>query len=126
MNLPSVFEEHWQKCREARLQEEREAQQRARNPHKAGANLKRSKMGLLTVWLIVERTKRFTRTKTPAACKLLAKPPSRREASQWPDLLVYRDPRTGPYYVKTPGNLRDVYNNAVRHYSAGSETLRRS
>ena len=59
------------------------------------------------------------------AYKFLAKAPSRREATRWPGLLLYRDPDAGTYYVKTQGNLRDIYNDAVKYYSTGSERLKR-
>jgi len=60
------------------------------------------------------------------ACKLLVKPPSRREASRWRGLLLYHDPHAGPYYVQTPANLRDIYNDAERlkrHWETQLETF---
>jgi hypothetical protein len=64
---------------------------------------------------------------TVKAYKRLVKPPSRREASCWPGLLLYRDYTLdeADYYVKTAETLRDVYNDAVKRYTAGPERLRR-
>jgi hypothetical protein len=124
-NLPRNFELRWRERREARVCEEKEAQQRARNPKLAGRKHKRSDIVLLSVWLTVQRTMRHKGKTALEACKLLVKPPSRREASRWPGLLLYRDPHAGPYYVKTPANLRDIYNDAVKYYSAGPERLKR-
>jgi hypothetical protein len=125
-NSPSNFERRWRKRHEARLREEKKAQQNARNPHMAGRKSKRSEIVLMTVWLLVERTKSFQRTTALAACKLLVKAPSRRSASRWPGFLLYNDPCSGGYYVQTPENLRDIYYDALRHYSLGSDGLKRS
>jgi hypothetical protein len=123
-NLPSNFELRWRERREARICEEKEARQRARNPNRAGRKPKRSDIVLLSVWLTVQRTMRLKGMTTIEACKLLVKPPSRREASHWRGLLLYRDPHAEPYYVKTPATLRDIYNDAVRHYSNAPARLK--
>jgi len=124
-NLPNNFERRWRERREARVSEEKEAQRRARNPKMAGRKHKRTETVLLCVWLTVRRTMRLKGKTAVEECKLLVKPPSRREASRWRGLLLYHDPHAGPYYVQTPANLRDIYNDAVRYYSAGPERLKR-
>jgi hypothetical protein len=124
-NLPSIFEQRWRERREARVRDEKEAKQRARNPNRAGRGHQRSEIVLMSVWLTVQRTMQLKRTNVVDACKLLVKAPSRREATRWPGLLIYHEPHKRAYYVRTPTNLRDIYNDAVKYYSAGSEGLKR-
>jgi hypothetical protein len=128
-NLGSSFERRWREHREARLREQEASSRRVRNPRGAGRKSKRSDLVLLGVWLLVQQSVRQKGLTTPQACELLVKAPSRREASRWPGLLLYRDPtaaeaQAGSYYVKTGGNLRDVYNDAVSRYNTGPEALR--
>jgi hypothetical protein len=124
-NLPSNFERRWRSRHEARLRAEKEAQRGARNPHGAGRKARRSDIVLLGVWLTVREAMRQKGLTALEACKLLVKPPSRREAARWPGLLLYRDPLAGPYHVKTPANLRDIYYDAVSRYRGLPEGLRR-
>ncbi len=125
-NMGFNFDLRWQEIRKERIRQEKETQQKERNnPNGAGRRRKRSDVVLISVWLIVQRTMRLQRTTAVQACKLLVKAKSRREATRWPGLLLCRDPHAGPYYVKTPANLRDIYNDAVKYYSTGSERLKR-
>jgi hypothetical protein len=129
-NLGTSFERRWGAHREATLCEQEARNKRDRNPRGAGRKRKRSDVVLLGAWLVVNQTMRQNGLTTPKACELLVKAPSRREASRWPGLLLYRDstaaePQAGSYYIETAGNLRDVYNDAVARYNAGPETLRR-
>jgi hypothetical protein len=129
-NLPMNFEARWRGRHEARLRREEQARQRARNPNNAGRKPQRSDPVLLGAWLIVQRSMRLEGLTAVDACKRLVKPPSRREASGWLGLLLYRDNTVDsadsrPYYVKTPETLRDIYNDAVKRYTAGPERLRR-
>jgi hypothetical protein len=129
-NLGSSFERRWRAHREARLQEEAASNRRVRNPRGAGRKSKRSDIVLLAVWLVVQQTMRQKGLEIREACKLLVKPPSRREASRWPGLPVYRDltavdAQAGSYYVENAETLRDIYYDAVTRYENGPETLRR-
>ena len=129
-NLGSNFERRWCEHREARVREQDEINQRLRNPKGAGRKSKRSDQVLMAAWLLVQKSMRLKGLSgVRDACKLLVKPPTRREASRWPGLLLYRDyaandRAAGSYYIKTPENLRDVYNDAVELYEAGPESLR--
>jgi hypothetical protein len=129
-NLGSSFERRWRAHHEARLREQEARDNRARNPRGAGRKRKRLDIVLLGAWLVVEQTMRHKGLEIREACKLLVRPPSRREASGWPGLLLYRDPtavdaQKGSYYVKTAETLRDIYYDAVTLYDTGPETLRR-
>jgi hypothetical protein len=128
-NLPSNFENRWKARRQARICEQEEAERQVRNPYGAGRKTKRSDLALLAAWLIVEKCMRSERLTVAGACRELAKPPLRREASQWPGLLLecdYTAPDlySGSYYVKTPETLRDIYNDARARYRSGPENLR--
>jgi hypothetical protein len=125
-NLPRNFELRWRKCRAERLRTEEEVRQKAQNPNRAGRKPKRSDIVLLGVWLIVRRDMRLKGLTAFQACKLLVKPPTRREAARWHGLLLSNNPDSGPYYVKTPATLRDIYNDAVSCYRSGPERLRRA
>jgi hypothetical protein len=125
-NLPSNFERRWRDRHEARVRAEKERRRKLRNPYGAGRKPQRSDIVLLTVLLIVQKAMRLEGLTAVDACKKLVKPPSRREASRWPGLFLYRDPQSGPYYVKTATNLRDIYNDALARYRAGPESLRRN
>jgi hypothetical protein len=124
-NLPNNFERRWRNRRRERVRKEEEAQRKARNPYGAGRKAQRSDIVLFGVWLVVRRAMRLDGITAVDACKKLTRPPSRREASRWRGLFLYQDPQAGPYYVKTPGTLRDIYNDAVKRYRGGPEHLRR-
>jgi hypothetical protein len=124
-NLAFNFEHRWRSRHEARLRAEEVAQQQERNPYGAGRKVQRSDIALFGVWLIVNRTMRIEGLTAAAACRKLVTPPSRRGASRWRGLLLYKDRASGPYYVNTAETLRDLYYEAVSRYRGLPEGLRR-
>ncbi|HUK11221.1 MAG TPA: hypothetical protein VLX09_25370 [Stellaceae bacterium] len=124
-NLPSSFDRRWREYH-AGIEE---ANQRARNPRRAGRKHRRSDNVLMAAWLIVNKCMRTKGLTARDACKILGRSPTRRGAAQWPGLLLYRDytstgARPNSYYVKTPENLRDIYLDAKKRHRDGPEGLR--
>ncbi len=125
-NIPSNFERRWKERNEALA----EGVRRLRNPRRAGRRRTHSDEVLMAAWLLVQKCMSTKGLNAKEACELLAKPPTRRGANLWPGILLHydrtqSDPKARSYYVKTPGNLRDVYNEAVAMYKGGPEALRR-